>query len=150
MLNRILRPLLIAGFLAALTVTAEAKPLSPAALEAWLARYGAAWAARDATAAGGLFSADARYHEMPFDPPKQGRAGIEDYWRGVTADQRDVKFASQVIAVNGNTGVAHWSAKFRLESTGATVELNGVFVLEFDASGQCSTLREWWHVRSGG
>jgi hypothetical protein len=52
-----------------------------------------------------------------------------------------------VIAVNGNTGVAHWSAKFRLASTGAMIELDGVFVLEFDANGQCTSLREWWHLR---
>ena len=29
-------------------------------------------------AAGKLFVADASYHEMPFDAPKQGRAAIED------------------------------------------------------------------------
>ncbi len=65
----------------------------------------------------------------------------------MTADQRDVQFDSNAIAVNGNTGVAHWSAKFKLASSGATVELDGVFVLEFDATGLCSGLREWWHVR---
>src|SRR5262249_43145643 len=94
-----------------------------------------------------LFTKDALYHEMPFDEPKKGRAGIEEYWRTVTADQRDVKFESKVIAVNGNTGVARWSAKFKTATSGKTIELNGVFVLEFDASGQCSSLREWWHVR---
>ena len=36
MLNRIVRPLLIMGFLATLTVTAEARPLTPAALESAL------------------------------------------------------------------------------------------------------------------
>jgi hypothetical protein len=52
--------------------------------------------------------------------------------------------------VNGKTGVAHWSAKFRAASTGSAIELDGVFVLEFDASGECTSLREWWHVRAGG
>jgi len=85
---------------------------------------------------------------MPFDDPKKGRAGIEAYWHDVTTDQRNIHFESKVIAVNGNTGVAHWSAKFRLESTGANVELDGVFVLEFQPSGECSKLQEWWHVRS--
>ena len=122
--------------------------MTPAALETWLERYGTAWEARDPALAGRLFTANARYHEMPFDEPKSGRAGIEEYWRTVTADQRDVQFESEVIAVSGNTGIAHWSAKFRLESNGATVELDGVFVLEFDSGGLCSKLREWWHVRS--
>ena len=149
MLNRVGSSIVLAASLACMTAAVEAPTLRSAALEAWLERYGAAWEARDATAATPLFTPDARYYEMPFDEPKAGRAGIEEYWRGVTADQRDVHFESEVIAVSGNTGVAHWSARFRLESTGATVALDGVFVLEFDSSGLCSTLREWWHVRGG-
>lgn len=145
MFNRIGSSLALAAVLGCLTAAAEAKALTSASLEAWLGRYGAAWEARDAGAAGRLFTTDARYYEMPFEEPKKGRAGIEEYWRTVTADQRDVKFESKVIAINGNSGVAHWSAKFRLQSTSATVELDGVFVLEFDSSGLCLTLREWWH-----
>jgi SnoaL-like domain len=147
MLNRLVRPLLVAGLLL-VTFHANAKPLTSNALETWLASYGAAWETRDAAAAGKLFTTNARYHEMPFDAPKEGRAGIEEYWRTVTADQRDIKFESKVMAVNGNVGIAHWSAKFRVESTGAIIELDGVFELKFDASGQCSSLREWWHVRA--
>jgi ketosteroid isomerase-like protein len=149
MFNRIGGSLVIASILACMSGAVEAKSLTSAALAAWLERYGAAWEARDASAAGSLFAPDARYRESPFDEPMKGRSGIEEYWRSVTADQREVRFESRIIAVNGNTGVAHWSAKFRRESTGAMVELDGVFVLEFDSSGQCSTLREWWHVRGG-
>jgi ketosteroid isomerase-like protein len=140
---------ILALVLAAATPPAQAKSLNSAALTAWLAAYGAAWQTRDPAAAGKLFTADATYHEMPFDAPKAGRAAIEDYWRGVTADQRDVVFRSEVISTQGKTGVAHWSAKFKVASTGATIELDGVFVLEFDATGACSGLREWWHVRAG-
>ena len=145
-MKRRIGPLLIAAVLTALASTAQA--LTPAALEAWLQRYGAAWESRDPAAAGKLFLADASYHEMPFDAPKQGRAAIEEYWRKVTADQRDVKFESKLIAVNGNTGVAHGKATFRVASSGATLALDGVFVLEFDASGQCQSLREWWHLKT--
>ena len=145
-MKRRIGPLLIAAVLTALASTAQA--LTPAALEAWLQRYGAAWESRDPAAAGKLFLADASYHEMPFDAPKQGRAAIEEYRRKVTADQRDVKFESKLIAVNGNTGVAHWKATFRVASSGATLALDGVFVLEFDASGQCQSLREWWHLKT--
>jgi len=124
--------------------------LTSAKLDAWLGGYREAWEKRDAERAAQLFTANATYQEMPFDAPKNGRLGIREYWSGVTADQRDVEFRSQTIAVNGNTGVAHWSAKFKLASTGATVELDGVFVLELDpASGLCTSLREWWHVRGG-
>jgi ketosteroid isomerase-like protein len=147
MRNRLARPLLVAAFLA-VAFHADAKTLAPSALETWLASYGAAWESRDAAAVGRLFTAAASYREMPFDAPKEGRAAIEEYWRTVTADQRDVKFESKVLAVKGNVGIAHWSAKFRLESTGAIIELDGIFELEFGAGGQCTSLREWWHVRT--
>ena len=128
--------------------SAQAQSLTNARLVAWLASYGAAWEARDPDRAMVLFTESARYHEMPFDEPKMGRKGIREYWATVTADQRNVQFQSQVLAVHGNTGIAHWSAKFQSQSTGAMLELDGVFVLEFDATnGLCSSLREWWHLR---
>ena len=148
-MSKILRPLFGAACLLAFALSAHAKALDHASLDAWLKKYGAAWESRDAAAAGPLFTADASYHEMPFDPAKQGRAAIQDYWKTVTADQRDIKFESKIISVNGHTGVAHWKATFKLQSSGATISLDGVFVLEFADSGECKSLREWWHVKSG-
>jgi ketosteroid isomerase-like protein len=137
------------GFLAAalLASHASAEPLTTAALEKWLAGYEHAWESRDSARAAELFTPNASYHEMPFEAPKAGQAGIREYWSSVTADQRDIDFKSQVVAVNGQTGVAHWSATFTAASTGARVELDGMFVLTFDLNGRCSELREWWHLR---
>ena len=126
--------------------TVSAQQLTPAALTTWLAGYEQAWEQRDANRAAALFTENAVYQEMPFDAPKTGRSGIREYWTMVTADQRDVDFKSEVVAVNGAKGVAHWSATF--VSGGARIELDGMFVLTFDASGLCTELREWWHVRS--
>jgi uncharacterized protein (TIGR02246 family) len=124
------------------------RELTPAAVEAWLSRYKEAWEQRDPARAAALFTETAAYHEMPFDAPKAGRAGIRDYWATVTADQRDVEFKSQVVAVNGQTAVARWSAALKSAAGGVRVELDGVFVLTFEASGLCRELREWWHVRT--
>lgn len=120
--------------------------LTPVALKTWLADYGRAWEERDASRAAALFTENARYHEMPFDAPKAGRSGIREYWATVTADQRNVDFKSEIVAVNDQTGVARWSASLTSAASGARIELDGVFVLTFDA-GLCSELREWWHVR---
>jgi hypothetical protein len=147
MLARSVRSILAVLAFASVAASAGAQALTQAKLETWLAGYGSAWEMRDADLAARIFAPDATYHEMPFEAPKAGRTGIREYWAGVTADQRDVQFESNVIAVNGNTGVAHWSAKFKLASNGAAVALDGVFVLEFDAAGLCTSLREWWHVR---
>ena len=126
---------------------ASAQQLTTAAVEKWLAGYERAWEQRDPARAAELFTATASYHEMPFETPKAGQAGIREYWAQVTADQRDIDFRSQVIAVNGQTAVAHWSATFTVASTGARMALDGMFVLTFDGSGRCSELREWWHLK---
>ena len=122
--------------------------LTAAALEKWLADYKRAWEERDAKRAAALFTHDAPYHEMPFDAPKAGRNGIRDYWTTVTADQRNIDFKSEIVAVAGQTGVARWSARLTSAASGTRVELDGVFVLTFAADGLCSELREWWHVRT--
>jgi ketosteroid isomerase-like protein len=139
--------LLVATLLALSSGPASAQQLTSVALEKWLAGYERAWESRDAARAAELFTPNASYHEMPFEAPKAGQAGIREYWASVTADQRDIDFKSQVISVTGQTGVAHWSATFTAPSTGARVELDGVFVLKFDADGRCSELREWWHLK---
>lgn len=142
---------LIAGILA-LSVslssasTANAEAISGATVAEWLAAYGEAWETRDADAAVALFTENATYQENPHEEPFNGRTEIHNYWSRVTADQRDVSFTSNVITTFGRSAVAHWSARFASESSGATINLDGVFVLEFDESGLCNTLREWWIV----
>ncbi len=136
-----------AALLALYAGLASAEPLTTAALEKWLAGYERAWESRDPARAAELFTPNALYREMPFEAPKAGQAGIREYWSSVTADQRDINFKSQVVAVNGQTGVAHWSAIFTTPSTGARVELDGMFLLTFDANGRCTELREWWHLK---
>jgi ketosteroid isomerase-like protein len=116
-------------------------------VEAWLSAYGAAWQRKAPDAAAAIFADDARYYETPYAEPFRGPAGVRDYWSNVTADQRDIEFAADLIGVIGPTAVARWSAKFVLISNGANVELNGIFLLKFDADKRCSELREWWHAR---
>jgi ketosteroid isomerase-like protein len=125
----------------------QSTTISASGLEAWLAGYESAWEERDADAAAALFSDDALYYEDPYSDPFEGPAGIRQYWANVTADQRNVDFESSIVGIVGSTGVARWSARFTLASNGADVELNGIFLLDFDTDGKCRQLREWWHAR---
>ena len=120
--------------------------LTAAVLTRWLDGYRAAWENRDPDRAASLFTDNATYQETPYDKPFEGPAGVREYWANVTRDQRNVKFEYQVIAVSGNTGIAHWSAKFESAPSGAPVGLDGIFVLDFAPDGRCSRLREWWHL----
>ncbi|MGH8246289.1 MAG: hypothetical protein ACREUU_07635, partial [Gammaproteobacteria bacterium] len=86
--------------------------------------------------------------DSPYEEPLLGPQGIHAYWTGVTKDQRNVEFRFQVIGVTGSTGIAHWSAAFDVETSKSRIELDGIFILDFDQSGKCRSLREWWHLRS--
>lgn len=129
-----------------LSGTAAAHGLNQSEVTAWLDGYKAAWEERDADQAAALFTEDATYRVNPHNEPNKGRTGIHEYWANVTSDQRDVTFDYEVLTTYGQTAVAHWSARFTSASSGATVKLDGVFLLDFDENGLCSRLREWWHV----
>ena len=117
-------------------------------LSSWLEAYGNAWETRDADAAVLIFSEDATYRVSPYEEAHVGRSGIHEYWAGVTENQRNVDFQYQALSVNGNTGIAHWSAEFSVEPGGTTIQLDGIFVLDFDSEGKCHRLREWWHLKA--
>lgn len=129
-------------------VYAEDEGLTMEKIETWLKGYEQAWEQLDADKAAMLFTENATYQEDPYKEPFKGRTEIHNYWSTVTQDQSDVDFTYEVISVTGNKGVAHWHSEFVQPSTGATVILDGIFVLEFAKGGLCQSLREWWHFKS--
>ena len=132
------------------TARADVSALTMAELSTWLDAYGEAWESRDADKAASLFAADSTYRVTPYEDVHTGQEGVRQYWAGVTTSQRNVVFEYQVLSVTGNTGIAHWSASFDVEPGDVHLELNGIFVLEFDADGKCTQLREWWHLNNPG
>jgi uncharacterized protein (TIGR02246 family) len=127
---------------------ADESDLTMSELSKWLDAYGAAWESRDADAAANIFSEDATYQVTPYEEPHVGQDGVRNYWAGVTENQRNVQFEYEAISVAGNTGIAHWTAKFEVAPDGTPLELNGIFILEFDGDGKCRRLREWWHLKT--
>ena len=108
----------------------------------WLERYRQAWIARDAEAAGPLFTEDAIYREQPFQAAFVGRAAITEYWRTVTASQTSVELRYGRPIADGNRVAVEWWAN--LETTGGPLTLAGEFLLRFADSGECRELREYW------
>lgn len=115
----------------------------------WLDRYGDAWTKGDPEKIVPLFTETASYRETPFDEAMRGREAIKRYWQEGAADaQEHVEFSSQVWAVDGDTAVAGWQAKFTRKPSGKKVKLDGTFRLKLsDVSGSllCESLEEWWH-----
>lgn len=113
----------------------------------WLERYRRAWIARDADAAGHLFTDDAIYREQPFQPPFVGRAAIQDYWARVTASQTSVELRYGRTVVDGARLAVEWWAN--LGTGNGPLTLAGEFLLRFAGSGQCEELREYWLLSQG-
>ncbi len=113
----------------------------------WLDAYRKAWTERDPDAAAALFTEDATYAEQPCQDAFVGRRGIRDYWAGVTENQADIEMRyGAPIAVGERTVVEWWTT---LSNEGAPITLAGIFILTFDASGLCRSLREYWHFAEG-
>jgi hypothetical protein len=113
----------------------------------WLAAYRQAWIECDADAAAALFTEDATYAEQPYQAAFLGRNGVRDYWARVTATQTAIEIKyGEPITVGDRTAVEWWAT---LTNGGVPVTLAGAFMLTFDASGLCRTLREYWHIAEG-
>ena len=113
----------------------------------WLDAYKRAWETRDPEAAANLFTANAAYHETPFDEPSRGQEGILEYWSGVTRTQEAIEFSYEILATAEAVGIAHWRSEFTSLPSRSAVDLDGIFLVKLDADGKCTEFREWWHKR---
>jgi len=101
------------------------------AFRTWLDAYGRAWQERNPQAAAELYAEGGTYQVTPFLVPMRGREAIRAYWNEVTATE---KF-----------GIARWRASFERTPQGLKTKLDGIFLIELDMGGKCTSLREWWH-----
>jgi hypothetical protein len=123
--------------------------LTREAFETWLQAYRAAWESREPGAAAALYTAQgAEYYWTPFDPPQRGREEIATAWHGAVTQQRDIQMTFEVLAVDGNRGVAHWHTNFTSLASGQPVQLDGILIAEFEGPKHCRVFREWWHQAS--
>lgn len=111
----------------------------------WLDEYGRAWEARDASAFVRLFSHDVRYHWTPFEAAREGRDGLAEAFEAATARQEQIAFSATMLGIHDGSALAHWQCSFVRIDSGLPVRLDGIFLMEFNADGQCERFREWWH-----
>lgn len=130
-----------------------------------MAGYRRAWETRDDVLLASLFTADAVYHNTPFNR-QRGHAEIRKYWDRVKL-QGDIALTYQVLVDLERAGIARWQVTYRVLSeemfamwaasagTGVPprkpgdplprLALDGVAITTFDDAGLCRELRIWWH-----
>lgn len=113
----------------------------------WAEAYRVAWETADSEAAAALFTENAAYRSLIYEEPHRGRSGVADYWRGVTSTQSDVTVRMGEPFVDGSKAtVEFWTT---MEVGGSPVTLAGCLLLDFDESGSCTGLREYWNFTDG-
>ncbi|MGI0010521.1 MAG: nuclear transport factor 2 family protein [Nitrosopumilaceae archaeon] len=115
------------------------------AFKSWLDLYSTAWKTRDPKLIKKLFIKGAKYHEKPFESPISGIGSITEYWSVIAQTQENIQFDYNILAVDKNQGIAHWSASFVRKLTKTQVKLDGIFVVNLNSENKCAIFREWWH-----
>lgn len=113
----------------------------------WADAYRSAWENADAAAASDLFSKTSSYRSNIYEEPYLGRAGVQEYWSGVTAAQTDVRVRMGEPVVLGQKSIVEFWTTMSVD--GQPVTLAGCLMLNFEDSGLCSALREYWNFESG-
>ena len=54
-----------------------------------------------------------------------------------------MEFAYEILAVEGDTGIAHWNVKATSEGQTARGEWDGILLITFAPDGRCREHREW-------
>lgn len=116
--------------------------------ERWLDAYFAAWESNDPEDVGALFTEDAVYRLGPFRTPWVGRDEIVRRW--VAGGVDDVHHRYEVLAVEGEVGVARWRATTQLPGDPVRVEQDGVLVITLAPDGRCREHAEWFDRRELG
>ncbi|MFI5274809.1 MAG: YybH family protein [Ktedonobacterales bacterium] len=123
--------------------------MNRADVAAWLDAYSHAWETYDPDEIGALFSADADYFDSPYDAPVHGREAIVARWLNVRRDPPGTyRGRYEPVVVEGDQAVANGRSQYFLPD-GVTLrtEFDNLFLLRFDASGQCSEFHEWYMER---
>jgi ketosteroid isomerase-like protein len=121
--------------------------LSSLDLDAWIDLYVELWRAPGAERLGELFADDAVYLPGPFEQPIRGLAAIREFWDAERLGPDEVfEIDSEVVAVDGDTGVARLEVRY---GPPREVTYRDLWIVTTDADGRCTRFEEWPHWPPG-
>jgi ketosteroid isomerase-like protein len=112
-----------------------------AQLEDWIAGYERAWRAAGTDALAELFTEDATYSTAPYENPHSGVAAIGQMWEAERlGPDEEFEMSSEVVAVEGNTGVARIEVRYGAPKG---KEYKDLWIVRLDEAGRCVHFEEW-------
>ena len=118
----------------------EHRPVERADLERWIRAYEAAWRAPGTDAAATLFTDDATYLTHPYAEPVTGRDAILRLWDDEREPGEAFTMAWEVVAADGDTGVARIEVRYHAPEEAA---FRDVRIVRLAADGRCRHFEEW-------
>ena len=116
-------------------------------LDAWIALYVELWRTSGSERVGELFAEDAVYVTEPFSDPVEGLAAIRELWeRERLGPDEDFELDSEVVAVDGDTGVARLEVRY---GPPREITYRDLWVVRVDGDGRCVRFEEWPHWPPG-
>jgi ketosteroid isomerase-like protein len=112
-----------------------------AQLTAWLDGYERAWRTPGTDALANIFTEDATYSTAPYENAHRGLAAIGEMWQAERlGPDEDFEMAREVIAVEGDTGVARIEVHYHAPKN---VEYRDLWVVRLNEAGLCVHFEEW-------
>jgi ketosteroid isomerase-like protein len=112
-------------------------------LNDWLDGYIRLWKTPGTDELGSLFREDAVYLIGPFEEPAEGLQAIAELWeRERRAPDEEFEFDREIVAVDGDTGVARLEVRY-----GPPIDqiYRDLWVIRLDEDGRCFRFEEWPH-----
>jgi ketosteroid isomerase-like protein len=115
----------------------------------WVARYESAWRSPGTEALAGLFTDDAMYSTAPYEEPHRGLEAIRRMWNEERSPDEEFEMTSEIVAADGDTGVARIEVAYR---SPRSQEYRDLWVVRLNESGRCFHFEEWpfWPPGSDG
>ena len=118
-------------------------------LQTWVARYEEAWREPGTGRLQEIFAADATYSTGPYEEPHRGLDAIAEMWERERSPDEKFTLASEVVAVDGDTGVVRVEVSYERPRR---QQYRDLWVVRLDQAGRCIGFEEWpfWPPGSGG
>jgi uncharacterized protein (TIGR02246 family) len=118
-----------------------------AAIESWLSAYRHAWETDDPEDVAALFTEDATYSPWPFSKSWEGRDTIVAKWIERGDSKNPWRFDSEVLAVEGDTGVIKGLTTYLAHDDEAEDAYSNIWVVQLAPDGRARSFAEWWVQR---
>ena len=116
--------------------------------EDWLERLKIAWETKNPEVAANLCAGKVLYYETPFGKPLMKRKEVLKEWENVPRSQKNITFSYEILSLEDNFGIAHWSAKFTRLPSYKKAHLDGIFKVSLNEKGLCTEFNQWWNHKN--